>query len=278
MSLFGGLGSLTGGAGASSSASAGGGSGGGNGWEVNLGPLAFGSKGIDVKPQFKVGAQVANFSAEAGVGDIRDGLKVSAKAEAALEVATTGNSINELHDGIRCETPGFREALETAKRLMVAGAAGARTQIAETLGIPEERLVSAMAGKQLGGTPMTLKVKVDAGVGFSAKVCLGWCDTKGYNMVGVGGQAKALVSLGANIFAGRHKSGESAKVILGISNFTFEYTFPLKLPPKPEGSQPVVAEEGAPAAPVSGQVPQEACAPAPVGAAVDSTDLLGLGS
>jgi len=245
---------------------------------VNLGPLAFGSKGIDVKPQFKVGAQVANFKAEAGVGDVRDGLKVVAKAEASLEVASTGNSINELHDGIRCETPGFREALETAKRLMVVGAAGARTQIAESLGVPEDRLVSAMAGQQLGGSAMTLKVKVDAGVGFSAAVCLGWCDTKGYNMVGVGGQAKAFVSLGANVFAGRHHTGESAKVILGISNFTFEYTFPLKLPPKPQEAEPsAAAEETALPTPATRQAPAAAAA-APAPATADSMDLLGLGS
>mmetsp|Transcript_61246 Transcript_61246/g.160995 ORF Transcript_61246/g.160995 Transcript_61246/m.160995 type:complete len:117 (+) Transcript_61246:40-390(+) len=95
------------------------------------------------------------------------------------------------------------------------------------LGIPEAQLEKVMAGRASGGAPMSLKVKVSTGIGAGAEVRLGWCDTKGYSMVGVGGDAKAVVNVGANLFAGRHADGTSIKVIVGVSNFTFEYTLPL---------------------------------------------------
>merc|ERR1719311_988843 len=70
---------------------------------------------------------------------------------------------------------------------------------------------------------MKLKVKGAVGLGMSAEVCLGWCDTKGYHMVGIGGQASHLVTIGVNCFAGRSNDGKSFKVLLGIGNFDFEY-------------------------------------------------------
>mmetsp|Transcript_98177 Transcript_98177/g.273230 ORF Transcript_98177/g.273230 Transcript_98177/m.273230 type:complete len:86 (+) Transcript_98177:337-594(+) len=85
-------------------------------------------------------------------------------------------------------------------------------------------------------------------------------------MVGVGGAAKAGLSLGANVFAGRHTSGESAKIILGISNFAFEYTFPLS--PGAQMTQPAPA--------VSAPLAQDPPAlPAPAVGATPSADLLG---
>lgn len=61
-----------------------------------MGPLSFGSKGVDVKPQLKVGLQAANVNAELGLGDVRDGLKVVAKAEALVEAQSDDNC--ELYD------------------------------------------------------------------------------------------------------------------------------------------------------------------------------------
>mmetsp|Transcript_93580 Transcript_93580/g.202369 ORF Transcript_93580/g.202369 Transcript_93580/m.202369 type:complete len:259 (+) Transcript_93580:120-896(+) len=198
-------------------------------WEVNLGPLSFGSKGVELKPQLLVSVDAANFAVEAGIHDVRDGLKVSAGAEVRVTAKAEGASIPELHKNIKCETPGFREALEKSKDIMDFGgskASAACKQIAKMLGIPEARLQKIMDGKTTGGGPMKLGVKVATGVGAGAEVRLGWEDTQGYHMVGVGGEAKAAVNVGANLFAGKHKDGTSIKVIVGVGNFTFEYVLP----------------------------------------------------
>ncbi|CAE8584510.1 unnamed protein product [Polarella glacialis] len=198
------------------------------GWELSLGPLSLGSKGVELKPQFKVGAQVANFKAEAGLGDLRDGVKLGAKAEASVEAQAEGQSLAELHENIRCDTAGFRQALATAKQLLGRGS-GALRQVAQTLGLKEGQLEEALTGKLKlpGSPPMILKVKAALGIGAGAQVCLGWCDTKGYHRVGIGGGAASAVEMGGSVFAGRHSSGASCKVILGIGNFTFEYTIHL---------------------------------------------------
>merc|ERR1719491_809144 len=75
---------------------------------------------------------------------------------------------------------------------------------------------------------MTLKVEADTGFGLSGTACMGWRDTQGYRMVGVGLSGKALVSISGKVFAGRHTSKETAKIVLGVMNFTFEYVFPLR--------------------------------------------------
>lgn len=229
-----------------------------NNWSLHLGPLSLGSQGVDLKPQFKVGGHVRNFKAEAGLSDVRDGLKLAVKAQASLEVTAKGHSVAELHENIQCDTPGFREALVAAQKLLAQGAkdsaalaASGLAQLAKALktdtktlqrlfsGTSEEEVPasamtaaspdappSAPSSSSPGRPPMTLKVKASTGVGASAEVRLGWCDTKGYHMVGVGGKATAGLTAGCTVFAGRHTKGSSVKIILGFSNFQFEYTFP----------------------------------------------------
>lgn len=206
-------------------------------WEVNIGPLAFGNKGIELKPQLKIGAETENFMAGVGMSDVRNGLKFEAKAEASVQVHATGHSVKELHDNIHCKTVGFREALEIAKELLSTGASKTKSavgQIAETLGISREALEASLEGEGTDAStsdtrPMELVVKAEMGVGVGAEVCLGWSNLEGYRMVGVGGQFSAALSISVNVFAGKHVSGKSMKVILGISNFRFDYTFPLDL-------------------------------------------------
>merc|ERR1711974_93785 len=120
-----------------------------------------------------------------------------------MALVGSGHTISELHDSIRSDTIGVREAQEL------------------------ESALEGTDGDAPYRVPMTLKVEAEIGVGAGAHVCLGWKDTKGYRMVGVGGKAAAAIAAGAKVFAGKHKSGRSAKVVLGISNFSFEYTFPL---------------------------------------------------
>jgi hypothetical protein len=74
---------------------------------------------------------------------------------------------------------------------------------------------------------MDLQVKAHTGFGVCNHVCLGWCDTRGYHMMGVGMEASAMFTAGGHVFAGKHKNGDSLRIILGIMNFTFEYTIPL---------------------------------------------------
>ncbi|CAK0867701.1 unnamed protein product [Prorocentrum cordatum] len=198
------------------------------GWELSVGALSLGSSGVALKPQFKFGAQIGNFTAEAGLHDLRDGLKISAEVEAAMAVEASGMSMQEVHDSIQCDTPGFREALDAAKVFM-SNTTEKFAGIARSIGISKERLESALDGKCIGKkcTPMTLRVQAEIGAGFSAHVCLGWKDTQGFNMVGVGGKASAAVSLSVSAFAGRHSKNKAARILLGITNFKFQYTFPI---------------------------------------------------
>lgn len=199
-------------------------------WELSLGPLSIGSRGVDLKPQLKVGFQNDNVKAEAGVGDIRDGLRLSAKAQTFVEATASGRSLAEVHENIRCETPGFREALHKAKTLLETPEV--LRDLAEKLRIQEriisDRLKDCALRAGAGDRHVDLRVKASLGVGVDAQVCLGWCDTKGFKMVGVGGHAAAVLAVGANLFAGRHASGESFKVVLGIGNFSFDYTISMQ--------------------------------------------------
>merc|ERR1719428_1602850 len=99
------------------------------------------------------------------------------------------------------------------------------SKVSQALGITKECLEGILRGGL--GHVMKLRVIYGLGVGMGAKVCLGWCDTKGYHMVGVGGQAAVAVRLGVHFFAGRSRDGGSFKIILGIGNFAFEYVVTL---------------------------------------------------
>jgi len=200
----------------------------GSGWEVNVGALAFSGDGVSLKPQCLFGANLGPLSVEAGLHDVRNGLKLSAQAEAAVAAEATGMSLQELHETIEINTIGFREALEIAKEFLNSGA-DRLSDIASSIGISTDKLKAALAGKctKTQCTPMTLKVTAETGVGLSAEVRLGWKDTQGYNMVGVGGKASAAISLRLSAFAGRHSKKRCAKILLGITNFKFEYVFPI---------------------------------------------------
>merc|ERR1712183_99668 len=118
-----------------------------------------------------------------------------------VDAQSEGRSVHELNEKIHCDTAGFREALNTAKKLLSSSASEANSvfsKLAEMLGMERselERHFGKSCDADLAGEPiderdlMKLKVKAHVGMGVSAEVCLGWCDTKGYHMVGVGGEA-----------------------------------------------------------------------------------------
>jgi hypothetical protein len=201
------------------------------GWEMNVGPLAVGNRGTKVMPQFLIGGHVGNFSVEAGLHDVRDGIHAIARAGAGISLQATGHSINELHESLQCDTNGIRQALDMSKRSVISST----KMIGKILGMTKEELegnlqgedeISQVATPKL--RPMSLKVDADVHLGMSVHVCLGWPDKEGYRMVGVGAEIDAGVDVEGKIFAGRHKSKETAKIRIGVANFTFTYIFPIR--------------------------------------------------
>ena len=203
-------------------------------WELNLGPLSMNSKGVSVKPQLKFGGKAWNIKAEAGVHDVREGLKLNAKAQAFVDIYSTGASVRELHDSIHSETVGLREAIQTVKYLITTTARGTGSAIAfiaEKTGMTSERLTSLLEGEQDASAledrrPLMLRVKVSSGIGGGAEMRLGWTDTKGFRMVGAGGQVQAGLHMGAKVFAGSHYALTSIKLEIGVGNFDFYYIIP----------------------------------------------------
>merc|ERR1711871_411894 len=102
-------------------------------------------------------------------------------------------------------------------------------KIASALGANPAAFQKVLDGKEpaVDQAKMELVVKAALSIGATATVCLGWEDTQGFHMVGVGGGAAAGLNVGCNIFAGKHKSGKTVKVKLGITNFEFEYVMPI---------------------------------------------------
>jgi len=280
---------------------------------VYLGPLSVGRDGVDVRPQLKFGGQVGNVVAEVGVGDVRDGLRFDSGMRAFAEAEGSGHSLEELHADVRrrlgenaasvgsaigavTNSTRVDEVFEAAGRILSSSAKGlgSRTdEIARALGVDVADFERALGGEAAGAAApageapgsgettlaaerplMTLKMRASTGLGASCQMSLGWCDTSGYRMVGLGMEAVALVATGGNLFAGRHSSGVGVKVVLGISNFTLEYTFPrARMPEGPPRGGPASGQllEGAP---TGGPLPAgaDAAGAGNAGAAVGGTE------
>merc|ERR1712232_1314901 len=125
-------------------------------------------------------------------------LEVSCKAQAAVDAKANGNSLDEVNENIRCDTPGFKQALAHVKILLSKAKDSADSQIpdiAAKLGMDPAKFEKALhrqkefSSKKFGTAQFELKVKANVSFGLSAEARLGWCDTQGYHMVGVGGHA-----------------------------------------------------------------------------------------
>eukprot|EP00931_Biecheleriopsis_adriatica_P013161 TRINITY_DN11450_c0_g2_i1.p1 TRINITY_DN11450_c0_g2~~TRINITY_DN11450_c0_g2_i1.p1 ORF type:complete len:530 (+),score=132.26 TRINITY_DN11450_c0_g2_i1:53-1642(+) len=200
-------------------------------WEINVGPLAVNREGLAMKPQFKFGGEFEKLRLEAGVSDVRDGLRVTANVASTWECTAEGRSLAELHTNIRFDAPGFQQALQASQRLLEATKLSTCPELAWAVQKQPETLADVMAAlpAEAGSEPrmMSLRVQIQAKVGVTARVNLGWRDTQGYHMVGIGGSVSSAIKVGANLFAGIHSSGTSARIVVGISSFTFQYTFPI---------------------------------------------------
>lgn len=231
----------------------------------------------DVRDGLRFESGVRAFAEAEGSGHSLEELHADVRRRLSENAAATGSSIRAVMNSSRVE-----EALEAASRILSSSARGlgSRTdEIARTLGVDVADLDRALQGDTAGvappagyreaasgseavqGTerpPMTLKLRASTGLGVSCQVSLGWCDTSGYHMVGLGMKAVALIATGGNLFVGRHRAGVGLKIVLGISNFTLEYTFP-------RARVPERASRGDPAAERRSPLPAGAVAAGAVG-------------
>lgn len=171
---------------------------------------------------------------------------------------------------------GSIDALESAQRMLSTSAseAGSRIgSIAQSLGLDVTDLDAVLSGADGAAEakeavepeaaqkaePMSLRLVASAGLAVGAQMCLGWEDTQGYRMVGVGGNASAIISLGGEVFAGWHVSGVGMRLVLGIAHFTFEYHFPRAVRPERFGP----GQSGSSAAPAASGARRSAIGAAP---------------
>lgn len=205
-----------------------------------------------MKPQFKMGGKFRCFNMDYGVGDLREGfsLDMSMKAKAKAEVS--GQSIEELNGAIKkalvdkaaaagmsLDTGALGTAVDKVGGILSTSASTGGSQvgkIAASVGINVEDFKLALEDKN-PTSPMVLKVTAFTGFGVNIKLALGLLDDlEGYRMVGVAHKMTVGVALGGDVFAGRHCSGTSVKIVIGIGNFSFEYTLPVNPDAKQEAS------------------------------------------
>jgi hypothetical protein len=189
-------------------------------WSVDVGFFKFGSGGFDIVPQFKVGFQCPNLNISAGVGDVRNGLKVSAGAHANIHFCTVGNSLSELFRSIDCDVKGCKTALRKVKSILMNEDTG--DDIAKKLGTSGDEVLDMLEAKD---EEMKLVVGASTGIGVSAEAKLGWKDTEGYHMVGAGGEVAAGLDVGFSVFAGIHEDGHGFKIAVDIGTFDFAFEF-----------------------------------------------------
>uniref|UniRef100_A0A7S3G670 Uncharacterized protein n=1 Tax=Palpitomonas bilix TaxID=652834 RepID=A0A7S3G670_9EUKA len=171
------------------------------GWNIDLGPFSIGSKGASIKPQLKFGVSNSNFSAGAGIGDLRNGISGELGAEVKQSINGEGESLEGLFRDLKANGAGavLNDLIRLVPRI-----------VAEVI-----RLI----GVDISKGDMKGRFTVSTGVGFSGALALGWTDTEGYNTVGAGGEVATGLNMGFSIFAGVHKSKKSVKVQIKASNF-----------------------------------------------------------
>ena len=169
-------------------------------WQLDIGPLAIGSEGVAIQPKFNVGYSDETVRAGVGVGDVRNGLSLNAGADVRQTFEGRGNSLSSFLRNLKAEGAGavLNPVIDQVSWIV--------SKVMNLTGI------DISTGKVRGS------VSIEAGVGVSGKLCLGWQDTEGYNMVGAGGEVAAAAELGFAVFAGT--KGQSVKLIISVSNAT----------------------------------------------------------
>mmetsp|Transcript_24346 Transcript_24346/g.53164 ORF Transcript_24346/g.53164 Transcript_24346/m.53164 type:complete len:252 (+) Transcript_24346:233-988(+) len=183
-------------------------------WGMDLGPLHVGGDGLALRPQFMVRGEVANFSIGAGLGDVRNGIKLSAEAQAEQKFYSEADSFREFLMNLKAKDGVADDLINPL--IKYAGAIVAEVARLIHVDIRYGHVAGFMA--------------LNMGLGISASAALGWKDVEGYNMVGAGGSVSTLLKLGASVFAGK-KDWTDVKVIVGLSNYglNFRVKFPKKI-------------------------------------------------
>ena len=66
------------------------------GWKFDAGPLHFGSDGVGVRPQMKVGYSDDNVQMTAGLDDLRDGISGGVAGRVHRKYDAEGHSMEEV--------------------------------------------------------------------------------------------------------------------------------------------------------------------------------------
>lgn len=148
-------------------------------WAVHLGPLKIGSDGVKVQPKVNFGFQNRNVDLIAGVGDVRDGIKIGVDASVKKVYTTTGSSISEV-------LKNFDAADETVISKYYKLAFPQSAVLGDIIKEALDQLAKIEPFKRpiLAGSKITATVTGRAGVRVVGVANLGWKDTEGFNMVG----------------------------------------------------------------------------------------------
>jgi hypothetical protein len=89
-------------------------------WSVDWGPLKFSNKGVKIQPKFNFGFEGGGYQGGIGLGDLRDGVKVSAdgglsKVETTLKAKTVSGALG------KNKTPELRKIAELVRQIVRSG-------------------------------------------------------------------------------------------------------------------------------------------------------------
>lgn len=180
---------------------------------LNLGFLELSNtKGMRMKPKFDLGAEILGTGANVGLGDLRDGINVSAEANFTSQtVSGKGKNIEEFMRSLELKGK-FAEILNDKVYFhrVVKFFTNMMADITKLIKIGNIE-IAHMEGD------CTVNIGVSADMGLS----LGWKDEEKYRMIGASGS----LAVGGEYRAGLHESKEKIKTIfsmaLGGANFRF---------------------------------------------------------
>ena len=145
---------------------------------INIGPLSINERSFKIKPKFDFGAQIAGTGINFGLGDVRDGINIVARADLTTQtVKGGGKNMEEFLRSLEFEGP-VAEILN--EKVHFQDIVHFFTSIlAETSKLFKiENIHVAFVDGNCTGTIGTV-----AGAGVS----LGWKDEEGYRMMGASG-------------------------------------------------------------------------------------------
>jgi len=174
---------------------------------VNLGPLEVNKHGATIKPKFNIGVNVRGASVNAGILDVRDGLKGSVEAAIQKTYKTECHQLAECFRSLkaRSKAPGVDH--------LILGAARMLGKLGEVLKL-----------NKVGSNTKKIEAQVAVGtsVGVSGELYLGWKDTKGWHMIGAGVGMSFGPKIEGKLRFGYHKVEKKARIGGSITTVDFD--------------------------------------------------------